>query len=124
MQSALSMLLGAALVAVGVLVSALADRIRGIRADRHAARSAPAKPILTFRDVPARGSDPVMTAPPAAEPAEDPREADIVSAMVGAGYKTKDAQRAARACRDSERVSTESWLAAAFRLAGKQQARQ
>lgn len=105
MNDLLHVLLGAALVSIGVFVSALADRIRQLRA-MHAAH------------VPAREPMPA----PAREPkraaaAEDlaPGSGDVVAVLVATGYRKAVAAKAVAACTPSEQSTPESWTRAALR---------
>lgn len=128
MQNTLSMLLGAALVALGVLAAALADRIRGLRVSREAAQPRAGRDKIPS----ARGS-----AIPVVEPAELLRPApkvrvsrqesksapttstdggdDVIAALMAAGYKKPIATEATWACSMAERATIEGWTAAALR---------
>ncbi len=106
MHDVVAMLLGAALVAVGVIASAVADRIRGLRVARD-------------RRATDRG---VHAPPPAARAAAAPRtiaderlRADVSKALTTAGYPRPDALAAVDACAGSERSSLEAWTRAALR---------
>ena len=125
LNSVLMMLLGAALVAVGVLANALADRIRGLKIAREAAprerasrvQSAPAIiPVI----------EPELVRPAPAKPPSAPRiepkptamtegGEDVIAALVAAGYKKPIATEATWACGAGERASIEGWTAAALR---------
>lgn len=128
MQSATSMLLGAALVAVGVLVSALADRIRGIRADRREQSSraprasstrAPATPAQWHDGYSAQHDNIPVATPMAPKMADDPRMDDVVSALVDAGFKRPAAAKAAASVDMIDRSDLATWMQAAFRQAGR-----
>ncbi len=132
---ALHILFGAALVAIGVLVTALADRIRNLRAARetapreragraqhaHAHAPAPASviPVVTpadlFRPAPAAK----QPRPPRAESrvaaASTEGGEDVITALVAAGYKKPVATDATWACSAAERATVESWTASALR---------
>src|SRR5271154_4955340 len=129
LNSVLTMLFGAALVAIGVLASALADRIRGLKIAREAqprerasrAQSAPsAIPVVEaaelLRPAPAAHVKPSRTARPESKPAA-PTEGgeDVIAALIGAGYKKPIATEAAWACTWAERATVEIWTAAALR---------
>jgi hypothetical protein len=103
MNDLLHVLLGAALVSIGVFVSALADRIRQLRA-MHAAH------------VPAREPAPARE-PKRAAAAEDitPGSGDVVAVLIAAGYRKPLAAKAVAACTPSEQASPESWTRAALR---------
>jgi RuvA, C-terminal domain len=112
----LGMLFGAALVAIGVLAAALADRIRGLRAARQAdraprsARSAPAPIEVVEAELvpePARGSG-----------IRDMAK-DVVAALVASGYKKPIATAAVDACTSAERATIEQWTRAALRRAAR-----
>lgn len=123
----LNMLLGAALVALGILAAALADRIRGLRISREArepraARAQPAPatrsviPVVEAADLRATPAKPLHT-PPRAESKVTSTEGgdDVISALVAAGYKKAIATEATWACGVGERASIEGWTAAALR---------
>lgn len=128
-------LLGATLVAIGVLATALADRIRGIRLTREvsapherarrtiaATVPADAEPLRVIDRVqPSRtssASKPERAKPPrvesrvqvGAEGAED-----VIAALAAAGYKKPTATEAAWACSVAERATIEDWTRAALR---------
>ena len=128
----LSMLFGAALVAIGVLAAALADRIRGLRISRDAREAAPRERLSRAASVPAhsaRASIPVVEhseyrgTPAPGKPPRAPRtepkvpspEGDVIAALVAAGYKKAIASEAAWACSAGERATVETWTAAALR---------
>lgn len=130
LNSVLFMLLGAALVAVGVLASALADRIRGLRGSRETSsprertsRAAPApQPSRAVISV-VEAAEPLRATPPAkpqrrVEPKPQPSadgSDDVITALVTAGYKKPIATEATWACTAAERATVEGWTAAAFR---------
>lgn len=95
------MLLGAALVCLGILATALADRIRQLRITRTASAS----------PTPREAARPSRKTPPQGNLAED----DVVTALVHAGYSKALATRAALACPAHEQISPEVWMAAALR---------
>lgn len=127
------MLLGALLLAGGVLVSSLADRIRGLRAQHRdqqqsrAPRKAaapkavpsdydPSDTIFVPDEDPAatrRGDRPLSRAKIA--PVDTGMAADVVNALVAAGYNKRVAASAAAACDVSERGSLADWTRAALR---------
>lgn len=129
LSNVLPMLLGAALVAVGVLAAALADRIRGLRVSREVA---PRERASRAQGAPAAISvvDPgdLLRAAPAAAPAKPPRAQraesrsaasaeggeDVIAALVAAGYKRPIATEATWACGAGERASIEGWTRAAL----------
>lgn len=136
MTNVLHMLLGAMLVALGVVAAAAADRIRGLRVSRDARDPAPRErggraasvpppmprtiqvtEVPEFRAAPAK--------PSRAPRAESPKVAgsdggdDVIAALVGAGYKKPIATEATWACGAGERASVETWVASALRKAGK-----
>jgi hypothetical protein len=125
LANVLLMLLGAALVAVGVLAAALADRIRGLRvpATRTAATRTARTPIEVVE------AEVVASPPPAAPPkaaraprAESKPQAsdgadDVIAALVAAGYKKTIATEAVWGCGQDERTPVERWTRAALRLA-------
>jgi len=124
LSSLLTMLLGAALVAIGVLASALADRVRGLRISREGqprerASRAPVPPAV------AEAAElPRATPAPARTPRAQPRPAaapeggeEVIAALVGSGYKRPIATEAAWACTAAERATVEIWAVAALRRA-------
>ena len=134
-MNALSMLFGAALVALGVLAAALADRIRGLRIARDAREAVPRERASRASSVPAqppRAVIPVVehtellrpAAPkqPPRTPRAEPKVAasaeggdDVIAALVASGYKKPVATEAAWACSAGERATVESWVASALR---------
>jgi hypothetical protein len=123
------MLLGAMLVAVGVLAGGLADRLRGIhhrreftiRPDR-ARRAATASFALVDAVEPeTRSTIPTWRRYRARDPraASDPPDHDgaddVIAALVAAGYNKRAAAGAVQACDVSERGSLEDWTRAALR---------
>lgn len=120
------MLLGAALVAIGVLAAALADRIRGLRVSRDAvprertnrAQVSPAaipviEPAEMLRAAPTVAK-PRQQKVPAGPKTEDGSD-DVIAALVAAGYKKPIAAEAAWACSSAERATVEDWTRAALR---------
>lgn len=129
------MLLGAFLLAGGVLVAALADRVRAIlaqrsdrrdqasraprqtetRASRERREIAPSDTIFVPDEDPVatRRSDRLPRAK--APPIDDGMEADVVNALVAAGYNKRVARSAVQACAASERGSLSDWTRAALR---------
>lgn len=126
--------LGAALISLGVLASALADRIRGIRLMRAVtweAREAPLRdppPRATVverharaereRAAPAEGSPPRGTP----VPHNAGMAADVVAALVNAGYRKAAAAQAVSACSPNEQVSLAQWTLAALRRCSRVEA--
>lgn len=112
----LGMLFGAALVAIGVLAAALADRIRCLKI----ARGIPAIPVVESAELlrtttvapakPTRAVRPESKPSPAAEGGED-----VITALIAAGYKKPIATEATWACTAAERATIESWTACALR---------
>lgn len=134
-MNALSMLFGAALVALGVIAAALADRIRGLRIAREAANREPRERAGRAPSVaaqPARVTFPVESAEPLRAPApKQPRarnepkvtastevSEDVIAALVAAGYRRATATQAVAACSHSDQSSLENWTRAALRHAG------
>ena len=129
LSNVLFMLLGAALVAIGVLATALADRIRGgkfvrdIPQPRERTSRAHSSPMAspTIQVV-----EPAELPRPASKPQRMPRAEpkpvavteggeDVIAALVAAGYKKPIATEATWACGAGERASIEGWTAAALR---------
>ena len=128
-MNALSMLFGAALVALGVLAAALADRLRGLRIARDARDAAPRERASREPSVPAqptRSAIPVVEQAPPPKPLRSSRPEpkvtanteggdDVIAALVAAGYKRPVATEAAWACTAAERATVEGWTASALR---------
>jgi hypothetical protein len=129
MTSILYTLLGGALVVIGVLAAAVADRVRGLRITRE-------RPQVAVANLPSRKQDGSAAAEiqhadhPAAiartrwnvgrKPAESTAVADeVIAALVAAGYKKPIASEATWSCNAADRATIESWTAAALRRAGK-----
>jgi len=94
-MNVLSMLFGAALVALGVIAAGVADRIRGIRVQRASS------PRIAKRDF----------TPPARATAMG---RDVADALTGAGYTTAEAEIATNAVPASQRSTLESWTRGAL----------
>jgi uncharacterized membrane protein YgcG len=108
----LSMLLGAALVIAGVLASALADRIRGLRVERRVAkRAATEDPNLVMATEPKMRSK--------AETIAKPLGDQVMLALVQSGYTKPIAKAAVWSCKTPDRASLEQWTKAAFVEAGR-----
>jgi hypothetical protein len=109
LHDVLLMLLGAALVAVGVLAAAIADRLRGLRVTREAAP----------RERPIRAQVPLATVvePARTRPSRAATEGgeDVIAALVASGYKRPAATEATWACTAAERATVEGWTASALR---------
>lgn len=124
----LYMLLGAGLVSIGFLGAALAERIRGNRAEHATIAQEPAARAPSNRRVRshrARTAIPVVApadlldqAPPepvvSAEFTEDGGD-DVIAALVATGYKKAIATEATWACSAAERATIEIWTASALR---------
>jgi hypothetical protein len=128
-------LLGSLLVVLGMFASAVADRIRGLRARLSALPFAQPEPLVARqpnRRIPRPfipPGPPIASAPPihgAAPPQvmaaikskKSPDEImadDVLSALVAAGYTKRIAETAVKACIGDERATTETWVRAALR---------
>ncbi|MBA3672250.1 MAG: hypothetical protein H0W68_09545 [Gemmatimonadaceae bacterium] len=134
MNDLVHVVLGAALVAIGVLAAALADRIRGVRLERaatpYANRAiAAASPVaLTPRAATMSILSPVGPLPREDVPKlgrsrarrgeskpQDSSADDVIAALVAAGYKNPIATHATWACSAGERATIEDWAHAALR---------
>lgn len=130
MQNTLFMLLGAALVAIGVLAAAAADRIRGLRISREPApreRSTRSQSPATQQErqptQQARQAIPVVELPRAPKQPKTPPGPkveteggdDVIAALMATGFKKPVATEATWACSAAERATVESWTAAALR---------
>ena len=124
-SAALNMLFGAALVALGVLAAALADRIRGLRNSREPRGNtrAPSKRPEPIEVVEAELVQPAPTPVPVPAPKFaskipskiDTTMNDVIAALVAAGYKKPIATEAAQGCSPSERATIEIWTSCALR---------
>lgn len=119
MINVLYTLLGGALVVIGVLVAAVADRVRGLRLLRAAER--PTERQVTRSDRDPRDNEPIKSLRP--EPRSETRMRtmadEVVAALVASGYKKAVAAEAAWGCGAADRSTIEGWTAAALRRAGK-----
>jgi hypothetical protein len=128
LSNVLFMLLGAALVAVGVLSSAIADRIRGVKITRETqprerasrASSAPAivvsPPVIEYaKPIPVPTSKPARALRTESKTAATDGGEDVIAALVGAGYRKPVATEATWGCTAAERATVEAWTAAALR---------
>lgn len=114
--TAIDVLFGAALVAIGVLASALADRIRGIRAERKAQERGTRAGSVVEPEAPRSAPTPPKPEKPRAPRVDgDTVASDVVSALVAAGYKKPVATEAVWSCGAHERGSIELWTRAALR---------
>ena len=95
------LLVGGALVALGIVAGAVADRIRGIRANRTTPR-----PLEPRQRESTRALSPDLRL-----------RADVVAALAGAGYTKRQSELAADACAPSERATIEAWTRAALKRA-------
>jgi hypothetical protein len=122
-----SMLLGAVLVAIGVLAAALAERIRGPRITREAASRARTsrtpsvsaaipvvEPVELFRMQPPVAKPHVPRPAPASAPKTEGGD-DVIAALIATGYKKPIATEATWACSATERATLEGWTVAALR---------
>jgi hypothetical protein len=105
-MNVLPMLLGAALVTLGVLTSALADRIRQLRPARRDDARTPARELREPSRAPKQSAENDLT---------PQGSGDVVTALVAAGYRKAVAAQAVAACTSREQATPESWTAAALR---------
>jgi Holliday junction resolvasome RuvABC DNA-binding subunit len=103
------MLLGAALVVLGVLAGGIADRIRHGSATTGNVRR-------THERSPRPGAVALST------PAHERMARDVVAALVSSGYSKPEATKAVGACAGAECATLESWVRAALRRAMKVEA--
>jgi Holliday junction resolvasome RuvABC DNA-binding subunit len=108
----MSMILGALLVVVGVLASAVADRIRGLRVEKRTESRASA--TLVPRKQPRSEQSEVP------EPRGERRLLgdQVVEALVTAGWKKPVAREATWQVALAERASLEAWTRAALKSMG------
>jgi len=101
------MALGALLVVVGVLASALADRIRGIKIQRMAMSTEPRRK---------REPEPEPTrVTTGITDADKKLRESVVAALVQSGFGKPEAQHAALEVPSAQRASLEAWTRAALR---------
>ena len=115
------MLLGAGLVAIGVLAAALADRIRGIRVARETGHQRASRRLIA--PIPESAEPPRSTnqtrsraesrVRASTQTATDGAE-DVIAALVAAGYKRQIAVEATHACGAADRATVEGWARAAL----------
>lgn len=111
----LHMLLGAALVMLGVITAAFADRLRGLRISRRAPEiTGDAPPVDILHAVPPAPILPRRSTRVEAKISAEGAE-DVISALVAAGYKRPIATEATWACNAAQRVTIEDWTRAALR---------
>jgi hypothetical protein len=131
LSNILHTLLGAALVSIGFLLAALADRIKTGRAARAVRESVPSEqvsrplrapiPVVEPADLlrPTPAVKPVRAARPESKPADPKANTeggdDVIAALVAAGYKKPIATEATWACTAAERATIECWTASALR---------
>jgi hypothetical protein len=113
MLNPLSMLFGAALVALGVLASAYADRIRGLRVSREATPVRARTPPVFEVEAPKSVMPKPPKTPKASAASMDGGE-DVIAALIASGYKKAVATEATWACGPAERASVETWVSAAL----------
>ena len=134
MQNTVYMLFGAALVCLGILASALADRIRGLRVSRDGrdvregrestarerssrvvAASSPRGPIQVVEAAEAPRKPAVTRRASETKTQAEEGGDDVIAALVASGFKKAQATEATWACTPSERATVEHWTAAALR---------
>lgn len=113
----LTLLIGAALVSIGVVAGGVADRIRNIRMDRRAV-----VPYLPRASTTAK--TPRAAAPPTPRAARAPRaetapEAKsmgeaVIGLLVNTGYKKAESAMAVASVPDIQRVTLDAWVRAAI----------
>jgi hypothetical protein len=117
------LLIGAALVAVGVVASAIGEHIRGWRFAREYRREARRDDMAPEhkrerRNAPVHGV-PVTDVPRDAKPSNDAAHhamaKEVIAALAASGFPKRAAAAAVAACADHERVTLEIWMRAALR---------
>lgn len=103
MSNVLFMLLGAALVCVGVVISAVADRIRGVKPTRVTERA-----LFLERQ-------PKNKASKAEPPPPDVMQQEVEGALTKMGFVKAEAHELAVAVPATDRHSHENWIRAALR---------
>jgi hypothetical protein len=113
LNNVLFMLFGAALIAIGVLAAALADRIRGLKIARERVPHETLAPRVRRPQIEVVEAELVPPEP------KRPRGimADVIAALVAAGYKKAIATEAVQGCSLSDRATIEDWTRAALRRA-------
>lgn len=105
-------LLGAALVVVGMIAAALADRIRNIHLVRERSTESMPSPIDVVSDrAPKQKSERGRAHPETKQQDAD----DVVAALVAVGHKKQIATAAVFDCNARERTTMEGWTRAALR---------
>ena len=102
MNDVVNLLLGAALVVIGVVAAALADRIRGVRSTRESGPRAAATGSKAFasRDTSISANDVVRQ--------------EVIGALVTAGFPKRAAAAATAGCTPEQRTTPEAWTRAAL----------
>ena len=133
MTGILYMLFGAFLVAGGVIASAFADKIRGLRQTRPVPAvprtvPTPARPSASVRQpievieaelVPTLSPKPPRTPPSRGAEKSLTIADDVIAALVATGFKKPQATEATWACGEAERATVEAWTKAALRRCAK-----
>lgn len=116
----LTLLIGAALVSIGVVAGGVADRIRGLRMERRAV--APYLPRASTTAKVVRAAAPTPPATPRAVRARAPSEPDtskqmgetVIGLLVNTGYKKAESAMAVASVPDIQRVTLDAWVRAAI----------
>lgn len=103
MDDVTHLLLGGALVVVGVVAAALADRIRGVRSTRESLPRAAA----TTRSKP-------LTPRHTSIAVNNAAQEDVIGALVTAGFPKRAAAAATARCAPEQRTTPEAWTRAAL----------
>jgi hypothetical protein len=117
----LDALFGAALVAIGFLAAAVADRIRGLRVTRpsRATRDLEANAVVVPEPERGRGVKSPDSPAPRAKVASsfDALAREVVAVLVAAGYKKSVAESAVWSCPGANTATIEDWTREALRRA-------
>jgi len=125
-------LLGSLLVVIGMIGSAIADRIRGIvrrrllvaqseplvarQRNRRVPRPfIPGSPIASAPPIPGAAAPQVMALVKSKKSPDEIMADDVLAALVASGYTKRIAEVAVRSCIGDERATTETWVKAALR---------
>jgi len=129
LNNVLFMLLGAGLVALGVLTMAYAERLRGDRAmqrrDRAMTSATQKAPPTAWSNPPSPTPAEMPRTPTVTRAARAPRQTtpnpgdEVITALMEAGYKRSIAAGATWACSEAERATLERWTASALRRCGQ-----
>lgn len=117
-MSAAYMLLGAGLAVIGMLATALCDRIRGTKytaARREPRESRPRENVVALATAVRAAEGPVTDA-------HKTLRRDVIAALVQSGFARVEATEAVDGCAGSAQSTIDSWLRAALKRANTKEA--